>query len=72
LPGPVDAIKRKLGNRSITARVIGVRSRITQMISKGGRRATTASGSATWSLKTVIAARPSSADQSAIESATFW
>jgi hypothetical protein len=43
---PVEAISRKRGRRSTIARVSGVRSRITQTISKGASRATTASGSA--------------------------
>jgi hypothetical protein len=48
-------------------RVIGVRSRITQTMSNGLRRSTTAPESARWSLNTVTVARPSSPDQSASE-----
>jgi hypothetical protein len=69
---PVEAIKRSLGKRSMMLRVIGVRSRITQTISNGCRRSTTASESARWSLNTVTVARTSSADQSASERATSW
>jgi hypothetical protein len=72
LRGPVDAISLRRGKRSMMARVMCVRSRITQTMSKGSRRATTASGSVRWSLNTVTLARPSSTDQSAIVSATFW
>jgi hypothetical protein len=53
------------------ARVIGVRSRMTQTTSKGCRRATTASASGRWSLNTVMVVRALSPDQSAIERATF-
>ena len=72
IPFAVEAIMRSLGKRSMMLRVIGVRSRITQTMSNGCRRSTTASESARWSLNTVTVARPSSADQSASERATFW
>jgi hypothetical protein len=71
-PVAVEAIMRSLGKRSMMVRVIGVRSRVTQTMSNGLRRSTTASESARWSLKTVTVARPSSPDQSASERATFW
>src|SRR6476660_5616744 len=68
----VEAIRRSLGKRSMIVRVIGVRSRMTQTMSNGCRRPTTASESARWSLNTVTVARASSTDQSASERATFW
>ena len=49
----------------------GVRSRITQITSNGMSLSITASGSATWSLNTVISVRLATEDQSAILSATF-
>jgi hypothetical protein len=69
---PVEAIILRPGSCSITLRGNGVRSRITQMASKGSSRATTSSGSLTWSVKTVISALPATRDQSANVSATFW
>jgi len=50
----------------------GVRSRITHTTSNGANRSTTASGSATWSVKTVMSACAATCDQSAMLSATFW
>jgi hypothetical protein len=69
---PVEAISFTRGNRSMTDRSSGVRSRMTQTTSNGRRRSTTSSGLNRSSLNTVITARPSSGDQSAISSATFW
>src|ERR1700738_2264954 len=63
---------RSLGKRSMMVRVIGVRSRITQTMSNGCRRSTTASGPARWSFKTGPAVRDSSTDHSASESAPRW
>jgi len=71
LRGPVDAIRFSRGKRPMTDRGSGVRSRMTQTTSNGRRRSTTLSRLDKWSLKTVIAARPASGDQSAISSATF-
>jgi len=45
LNGPVDAIIFSRGNRSMTLRGSGVRSRITHTTSKDLSRSTTASGS---------------------------
>ncbi|BBZ14742.1 hypothetical protein MBRA_49370 [Mycobacterium branderi] len=72
LNGPVEAIIFRRGKRSMTLRGNGVRSRITHTTSNGAKRSTTASGSATWSLKVVISARAATDDQSAMLSATFW
>jgi hypothetical protein len=68
---PVDAINFSCGNRSMTDRGSGVRSRMTQTTSKGSSRPTSASESDKWSLKTVIVARLVSGDQSAIFSDAF-
>ncbi len=71
LNGPVEAIIRSFGRRSMMLRGSGVRSRITKTTSKGARRSTSRSGSDSWSLKTVMSARSATADQSAMSSATF-
>ena len=47
LNGPVEAIIRSFGRRSMMLRGSGVRSRITKTMSKGARRATSRSGSDT-------------------------
>ena len=68
LNGPVEAIIRSRGSRSMTLRGNGVRSRITKMTSNGASRATSSSASATWSENTVTSARAVTADQSAMSS----
>ena len=72
LNGPVEAIIRSFGRRSMMLRGSGVRSRITKTTSKGAKRSTSRSGSDSWSLNTVMSARSAIAGQSAISSATFW
>ena len=72
LDGPVDAIIRSLGNRSMMLRGSGVRSRITKTTSNGARRSTSSSA-----IEDVIgedgdSARAVTGDQSADVSATFW
>jgi hypothetical protein len=71
LRGAVEAMSLSCGRRSMISRGSGVRSRITQITSNGISLSITASGSATWSLNTVISARLATEDQSAILSATF-
>jgi len=72
LNGPVEAIIFSRGRRSMTVRGSGVRSRITHTTSKGTSRSMTASRSAMWSVNTVMSARATTSDQSAMLKATFW
>jgi hypothetical protein len=71
LRAPVEAISLSCGRRSMMSRGSGVLSRMTHTTSNGSSRSTSASGSATRSLKTVISDCAARTDQSAILSATF-
>src|SRR5712671_578312 len=62
--GPVEAISFRFGNCCRISLVSGVRSRMTHTTSNGRNRSTTAEGSATWSLNTVISAWRRTPDQS--------
>ena len=72
LRGPVVAISFRSGSCSISAREIGVRSRIGQMMAKPCSAFATASVSPSDSLNTVTSTSGLSTDQSASFCETFW
>ena len=72
LARPVVTTSRRAGNRSITSPGNGVRSRIRTTTSYGANRATTRSGSGSWSSNTSTSAMPVTALQSANPRATRW